>query len=347
VTPKQRVLYALKGGRPDRVPIFDYINSRPLFKEVLGYAVETRTAEDILRCSVKIGYDLAVVNYGRKGSFKLGGSRYRDEWGTVYEKSDVNWPADAPIGASVESREDLRNFDWPDPDDLDRLDGIRTAVSIGNEHQIAVAGSIRGPFSSAWLVLGFETLMVSLYDDPAFVAEIMDRCVGFYVRGAQRMVEAGIDALVFTDDYGNKQSPFISPDQFRLHVLPHTAGMISRIKSLGVPIIMHSDGNIAPLLADLVRAGIHAYHPVERSAGMSLAAVRSLFGPSLALLGNVDNKTTLVTGSVEDVEEEVRECIRVAAPTGGYILASDHSLHGDIPNRNVFALYEAGRRYGA
>jgi uroporphyrinogen decarboxylase len=336
----------LGGGRPDRVPIFDYINSRPLFKEVLGYAVETRTAEDILRCSVKIGYDLAVVNYGRKGFFKLGGNRYRDEWGTIYEKSEVNWPADAPIDASVKSREDLRHFEWPDPDDADRLDGIRTAVSIGNEHRIAVAGSIRGPFSSAWLVLGFETLMVSLYDDPAFIAEIMDRCVAFYVRGAERMVEAGVDAVVFTDDYGNKQSPFISPELFRLHILPHVAGMVSRIKSLGVPIIMHSDGNIAPLLPELVQTGIRAYHPVERSAGMSLATVRSLFGPSLALLGNVDNKTTLVIGSIEDVEEEVKECIRAAAPSGGYILSSDHSLHGDIPNENVFALYEAGRRYG-
>lgn len=42
----------------------------------------------------------------------------------------------------------------------------------------------------------------------------------------------------------------------------------------------------------------------------------------------------------------VRECIRVAAPGGGYCLGSDHSVHDDIPNENVFALYEAGRRYG-
>ena len=74
--------------------------------------------------------------------------------------------------------------------------------------------------------------------------------------------------------------------------------------------------------------------------------MKKRYGEKIAFLGNVDNKTTLVTGSTKDVEKEVRECIKAAAPGGGYILASDHSLHDDIPNANVFALYEAGRKYG-
>jgi uroporphyrinogen decarboxylase len=60
----------------------------------------------------------------------------------------------------------------------------------------------------------------------------------------------------------------------------------------------------------------------------------------------VNNKTTLVSGSVAEVVAEVKDCIKVAAPGGGYILCSDHSLHDDIPNENVFALYGAGRKFG-
>lgn len=116
---------------------------------------------------------------------------------------------------------------------------------------------------------------------------------------------------------------------------------------MGVPVMMHSDGNIRPLLDSIVAdTEINAYHPIERGTGMDLREVKQSFGHKICLIGNVDNKTTLVTGSVEDVRSEAIECIKAAAPGGGYILASDHSLKDDMPNENIFALYETGREYG-
>ena len=115
MTSKERVLHTLSGKEPDKVPIFDFLNSRNLFKEVLGRSVETRTSEDIIECSAKIGYDLAVVALGLKKGFNKRGTRYEDEWGTILEKSDANWPIDAPVGFSIKTRADLKNFRWPDP----------------------------------------------------------------------------------------------------------------------------------------------------------------------------------------------------------------------------------------
>lgn len=77
--------------------------------------METRTSEDIIECSAKIGCDLAVVPLGLKKGFNRKGASYEDEWGTIYEKRDVNWPADAPVDFSIKTREDLKNFQWPDP----------------------------------------------------------------------------------------------------------------------------------------------------------------------------------------------------------------------------------------
>lgn len=346
MTSKERVLHTLNGKEPDKVPIFDFLNSQNLFKEVLGRSVDTRTSEDIIECSAKIGYDLAVVALGLKKGFNKQGSRYEDEWGTILEKSDANWPIDAPVGFSIKTRSDLKNFSWPNPDDESRLDGIKSAVRMGKEKDIFVVGSIRGPFSSSWLMIGFNEMMIKLYDDPDFLEEIMKGCTNFYIRGAEKMIEAGVDAILFTDDYGCNQNTFISPTLFREMILPHINRMVKSITARKVPVIMHSDGHIAPLLKDLVGTGISGYHPVERSAGMELSKVKQDFQKKLTLIGNVNNKTTLVFGSTEDVVSEVKECIRLAAPGGNYILASDHSLHGDIPNRNIFALYEAGRKYG-
>ena len=110
--------------------------------------------------------------------------------------------------------------------------------------------------------------------------------------------------------------------------------------------MMHSDGHIKPLLDLVINTGINAYHPVERAAGMDLKTIKETYGSRLCLMGNVDNKTTLVTGSVEDVIAETKECIKVAGPGGGYILASDHSIKDDMPNENIFAMFETGRKYG-
>ena len=113
-----------------------------------------------------------------------------------------------------------------------------------------------------------------------------------------------------------------------------------------MPVMMHSDGHIRPLMDMLVSTGINAYHPIERGAGMDLNDVKQTYGDRICLMGNVDNKTTLVTGSTADVIAETKECIRIAAPGGGYVLASDHSVKDDMPNENIFTLYETGRKYG-
>ena len=80
---------------------------------------------------------------------------------------------------------------------------------------------------------------------------------------------------------------------------------------------------------------------------MDHAKVKERYKGRLCPIGNINNKTTMVTGSPEDVEREALECLRIAAPGGGYILATDHSLHDDIPTENVYAYIEAAKKYGA
>ena len=79
---------------------------------------------------------------------------------------------------------------------------------------------------------------------------------------------------------------------------------------------------------------------------MDLSRVKQRYKGRLCPVGNVDNVTTLVNGRPEDVEREALECIRTAGPGGGYILASDHSFHDDIPTANVHALIETAKKYG-
>ncbi len=349
MTSKERVLTTLSRKIPDRVPVFEFIYSRPFFEEVLGYVPEIYDPEDVVKLYMKVGYDLCFCPFGGQGGFmvKAGSADiYQDEWQTTYQKHSSTWPIDAPVDFPIKSTNDWNNYTMPDPGIPSRLDGIKTTVRLAREKEMAVAGSVRGPYSAAMLLMGMEGLSVSFYDEPELVTDIMTKCVDFYIEGGVRMIEAGADIIWIADDYGSTSAPLLSPALFREFIIPQVTRMIAAFRKLGTPVIFHSDGNIRPLTDDLVGTGITALNPIERSAGMDLAEMKRTYGSRIALVGNVDNKHTLVKGSVADVEAEVKECIAVAAGNGGYILCSDHSVHDDTPNENIFAMVEACHKYG-
>jgi len=64
------------------------------------------------------------------------------------------------------------------------------------------------------------------------------------------------------------------------------------------------------------------------------------------LLGNVSCAKTLVSGTPEEIEEETRRAIEIAAPGGGYVLSSSNTIHSQVPAKNYLAMREAARKYG-
>ena len=118
------------------------------------------------------------------------------------------------------------------------------------------------------------------------------------------------------------------------------------VDGLGVPVLLHSCGNINAYLDDLTQTKIVAIHPLQRTAGMDLRTVKERYGQRVCIIGNVDSSRTLPFGTPADVAEEVRDAIDIAAPGGGFILASDHSLHDGIPIENIVELFRTGAEYG-
>ena len=153
-------------------------------------------------------------------------------------------------------------------------------------------------------------------------------------------------SIFISDDWGGTTAPLIAPDHFTEFFIDPFGKMVQGFKSMGFPVIMHNDGRIWDMLDGLVDTGISAYNPVEKGAGMDLKKVKERYKGKLCCIGNVDNKITLVSGSVEDVIAETKECLEIGMPGGGYILSSDHSYHDDIPLENIYALIETAKKYG-
>jgi uroporphyrinogen-III decarboxylase len=160
-------------------------------------------------------------------------------------------------------------------------------------------------------------------------------------------VEAGVDAVLFADDYGGSAGSLMSPYHFKKHIWPQLHRLVTSIQATGTRVIMHSDGDLRQLLPDIVSmTGINGYHPMERHANMDIEHIKRSYGDTLVLMGNVDNQGVLIKGSKEEVIEATKACIKIGAPGGRYIFGSDHSVHDDMPNENIIAMIKTAKEYG-
>ena len=87
-------------------------------------------------------------------------------------------------------------------------------------------------------------------------------------------------------------------------------------------------------------------HPAIDRSLLDLGIIKKKYKGKLCPIGNVNNKTVMVSGTTEEVAAETIECLKIAAPGGGYIIATDHSLHDDIPEENVWTYINTVKKYG-
>ncbi len=352
MTPKERFIAALNRRQVDRVPMFDFLFQKPLFRKLIGREPAGYNARDAIELTKALGLDGVWIPYGCFSGWSpkmLSENVYVDEWGTTFERNESSWPIDAPIAFPLASRDALKNYRMPDPLAPGRMDEINQALEINGrlgEQAVAVLGGVGGPFTVSWMLVGYESICMSLYDDPEFLKDVAGLAVDFALPAIDRMADAGVDGMVVSEDLGSSAGGLLSPRHFRGIYKPALKNIIDRIKARGLPILFHSCGRIYDYLDDLVELGITAIHPLQRTAGMDIAKVKKEYGQRICIVGNIDSSRTLPYGSLDNVEKETRETISIAAPGNGYILASDHSLHDGIPVENIVRMFKTCREYG-
>ena len=345
---KQRFLAALNHHIPDRVPLFDFLFQQPLYTALIGHAPESYNGADAVRCALALDHDGVWLPFGGFSGYQpryLRENVYVDEWGTTYQKNEASWPLDAPVDFPIKTRADLKSYRVPDPSLPGRDAEIRAAREMGND-EIALLGGVSGPLTTIWNLMGYEAISYTLYEDPELLSELARIAVDFNKEAARRSVEAGCVALWVSEDLGDSSRGFFRLPQYRKILLPPFAELVEYIDGLGVPVLMHSCGHIRDYLPDLAQTKITAIHPLQRTAGMDLQQVKQQYGERFCIIGNIDSSRTLPYGTPEDVAAEVRQAIKIAAPGGGYILASDHSLHDGISVENIQTMFRVGAEFG-
>jgi len=154
-----------------------------------------------------------------------------------------------------------------------------------------------------------------------------------------------LDGFALCSDYCSNQGPFLSPDQFGEFVTPYLTKLIRGYRQLGFYTIKHTDGNIMPILEQLIEANPHALHSLDPQAGVDIAEVKRRCGDRVCLIGNV-NCGLLDAGSEGDVIASTRYALQHGMPGGGYIFSTSNCVYTGMPLAKYELMLDVWRKEG-
>jgi len=333
---RERVLAALHLKQPDRVPWVESNIHNALVEKLLQRSdfekapVTHLFATPGMRIPPTVLDVLAVDNL----MFSITPPRF--------VKSENRDGMDMDIDGLVKTKEDLEKVILPDPEGDELYRSAREFVARFRGSGKALGVTTRMGLSNTYLAMGIEHFSLMLYDDPGLVLELLDRYVEWACKAVAKINTLGFDFMIMPEDLAWKQGPMFSPKIIRDLFLPRMKKVADRIN---IPWIYHSDGNLMPILDDLLDLGMNGLANLEPNA-MDIVKVKKKYGRRICLMGNIDLHYTLTQGTPEETEEEVRRRIAQAGPGGGYILASANSLTGYCKPENVLAMHRALLKYG-
>lgn len=181
---------------------------------------------------------------------------------------------------------------------------------------------------------GMYEFTMRIADEPHAVLEEADRRVDEALARIKTLADAGAEIVFMCSDYCFNSGPFLSPTMFSQFVTPFLRRQVEGIHELGLYAVKHTDGQIMPILDQLVDTGIDGLHSLDPMAGVDIAEVKRLVGDRVCLLGNVDC-SAVQAGTFEQVRDSALYCLQYGgAATGGYVYCTSNCIFRGVPLEN-------------
>ncbi|MCG3195682.1 MAG: hypothetical protein GHCLOJNM_00149 [bacterium] len=187
---------------------------------------------------------------------------------------------------------------------------------------------------------------IRLAEEPEKVKAEADKMVNDALELAARLKRpGGLDGFALCADYCFNTGPFLSPTMFGEFVTPFLAKLIQGYRDMGYYVIKHTDGNIMPILDQLIQARPHALHSLDPQGGVDIAEVKRRHGHEVCLIGNV-NCGLLDTGTLEEVRASARYALENGMPGGGYVFSTSNCIYTGMRLSRYEAMLEVWREFG-
>lgn len=348
---RERVLCAMNLEEPDRVPFDIELSNEPFQALCKYYNIRDHSVSRSFTYGIELSRalqcDLLIFEGGPPEGWSpriFDDGSYMDEWDILRRfrmKGTIDWFENHPI----RDMKDLENYEFPDPNAPGRFRDLELALEKYHGEFAILSGIGFSLWERAWTLHGFQQSLMDFYLNPGFMERLLDRIVGFDIELAKIIMEYDIDAFRLGDDYGSQKDLLFSPDQWRHFIKPRLKKTTSVALKKGLPVVLHTCGNVSKIINDLSEVGVTVLNPVQPKA-MNPAELKQRFGHLFCFYGTLDLQRTLAFGTPEDVKSEVEERIRTVGVGGGLILAPSHAVPPGVPIQNLLSLAQSVRKMG-
>jgi len=168
-------------------------------------------------------------------------------------------------------------FVHPNPDDFDSvvrlLQIIRETTDM--EYYICMHGDPTFAIPTGDQMVDFAA---RLYEDPQGIVREEEQSMGQMLEFAEKVkrIDNGklLDGFTLCSDYCFNVNPFYPPEIFGEIIAPVLSKVIQGYRNLGYYTIKHTDGNIMPIIDQLVQCGPDGLHSLDPQGGVDLKLLK-------------------------------------------------------------------------
>ncbi|MFH1730983.1 MAG: uroporphyrinogen decarboxylase family protein [Planctomycetota bacterium] len=377
--PRERVFAALEHREPDRIPWGEHFVDYNVFEDILGRETlvhakmkETQALwdgrrDDVVECYKRDLPDLIralemdIVPVGRvpakdhrpKPLEKLDDETYRDDAGNLYRVSatthDLMPYKRAPVKdyrpptiAGIQEQIDKLD-DQPEPDVNDSSWELvhHVVKEMKDTHFIMLfCGDLGFPMFGPTE----EEQYMSLLLEPEICKKLAELNGKRLVREVKHLAALGADGIMPCGDLGSSTGMLASPEIYREMVYPWHKAHVEEAHRRGLKVLKHCCGHVWPVINELAEC-YDAYEGIQASGGMDIKLLKERVGDRLSLWGGIWHEH-IIMGGVDDIREDARYAFEHAAPGGGYIMGSSHSLAVGAKPENILEMKRRRDEWG-
>jgi uroporphyrinogen decarboxylase len=312
MTPKEIMLSAFEGGKPERV--FEALSTDA--DKMTRMLVDSSKT---LQCDIVY----AGSGYNNFHTAALGGKiKFREVGAPDLE------------GPIISSEEDLVKLNIEDIDKDETTNTVKAALRRTKEtigDQFVVTMTAWGPFTNAARLFGEEVMMKATYKNPDLVEKILDFATELLIHLYEPVVNDGTLEVISLAD-PTASGDLVSKKQFERFALPYLKKFTDWAKSKNVHTLLHICGDTTDRIELFPETGASCISVDHKT---DIARSKELLYGKMCFAGNVNPVEVMLQGSVELVESSCKQIVGAAGTDGAFVLMPGCDIPPDVPYENI------------
>ncbi|HDZ12811.1 MAG TPA: hypothetical protein ENH53_11435 [Bacteroidetes bacterium] len=327
---RQRMLDAFEFNNPDKIPVVYHPSPAGLYrhgKKLLDLFNEYPPDNPVTFDSIPAPPPGTIDPNGRYYEIR------QDEWGTEWEYR-IYGIQGHPRTYPFAGWEEAKDYNFPPIPILDKTELLKQ-----RRNYLIFSGWI-SIFEKLHALRPMDEVLMDLFTENKHLLIFLDRLVNYWLETIEALIKAGVDVVVFGDDYGAQSSSLISPGLFHELFRPRYQKLMEPVKKAGAKVFFHSCGYLGEILDELFDLGIDGLWPQLPLYENDPKFAERCKAHRAAIYIHPDRQKLIPLGTVAEIKTAIHNYAETYHRLGGggifYI-----EIENDAPFENVEALIKS------